>query len=309
MSYEGKMLRNLNMPSREDVEQALLSTLFNHGGVVKEFGVGEEIVQEIADEFGLSENQRVAYLETIYRKENRVKRSNLWHRLLFRAADSLAKQKLISKPTQTVRLTEKREWMLTEEGYDKALSLRGLSMSNKDILFIKSFEVEKIAKQLKEENKPDNYNPIGLKEKSQITKNIALRARGFRQVIIESYDFKCAVCGLKLYSPKTYQWEVEAAHIIPHSYDGKDDIWNGLSLCRFHHWAFDVGWYSFNQNLQIIASKYLDKLPDNMGKVWEFNIIKQLCNEKLTIQLPKEEKLWPDIKAIQWHRENIFQAN
>ncbi len=115
MSYEGQMLEKLEMPTKSDVEKSLLKTLFKHNGTVKEFGAGEEIVDEIAKEFNLSNNQRDAYLETIYRKENRVKKSNLWHRLLFRAADSLAKEKLVSRPTLTASLTNKKEWMLTEE--------------------------------------------------------------------------------------------------------------------------------------------------------------------------------------------------
>ena len=107
MSYESKMLEDLRMPTRKEVEQALLRSLFNNNGVIREFGANERIVEEIADEFGLSEEQRTAYLETIYRKENRVKKSYLWHRLLFRAADSLAKEKLVSRPTQTIFLTNK----------------------------------------------------------------------------------------------------------------------------------------------------------------------------------------------------------
>ena len=98
MSYEGKMLEDLNMPSRKEVEQALLISLFRHNGVIKEFVAGEEIVNEIAAYFNLNENQRNAVLERIYRKENRIVRSPLWHRLLYRAVDSLAKQKLVSNP-------------------------------------------------------------------------------------------------------------------------------------------------------------------------------------------------------------------
>src|SRR5215210_419044 len=117
------MLEDLRMPARKDVENALLKALFKHNGVIKEFGAGEEIVEEIANYFGLNEDQRRAYLETVYRKENRVKNTSLWHRLLFRAADSLAKEKLVSRPTQTLHLTNKREWMLTEKGFDKALAI------------------------------------------------------------------------------------------------------------------------------------------------------------------------------------------
>lgn len=66
MSYEGKMLENLKMPTRTEVEEALLKSLFRNSGTIKEFGAGEKIVDEIADDFGLNKEQRTAYLETIY---------------------------------------------------------------------------------------------------------------------------------------------------------------------------------------------------------------------------------------------------
>lgn len=40
MSYESEMLGKNKMPLRKEVEQALLLTLFNHNGVIKEFGGG-----------------------------------------------------------------------------------------------------------------------------------------------------------------------------------------------------------------------------------------------------------------------------
>jgi hypothetical protein len=54
-----------------------------HGGVVKEFGAGQEVVDEIADEFRLNKTQRTAALETIYRKENRVKKGSALASLAF----------------------------------------------------------------------------------------------------------------------------------------------------------------------------------------------------------------------------------
>jgi len=71
------MLAQLGMPGREEVEQALLRALLRHGGVVKEFVSGQPIVTELADECALTKLQRSAYLETTYRKQNRVKKSNL----------------------------------------------------------------------------------------------------------------------------------------------------------------------------------------------------------------------------------------
>ena len=308
MSYESEMLKKLKMPPREEVEKALLKCLFYHNGVIKEFGTGEEIVEEIANDFNINEKQRNTYLETIYRKENRLKKSNLWHRLLFRAADSLAKQKLVSRPTHTIHLTNRREWMLTEEGYDKILDVLRIPKSQKNYLNIKSYEVEKIVNKLKEQPKPENYSPINIrKKKSKVSILSNIRNRGFRQVVIQSYDYQCAICGLKIYSPTSLHWEVEAAHIVPQSNNGKDDIWNGLSLCRFHHWAFDVGWFSLDNNLKVIASKHIKDLPIQMGKIWEFDFIRKLSSDNLMAIIPANPNLRPDLYAIKWHRENIFQ--
>jgi hypothetical protein len=266
------MLIDLKMPSRTSVEEALLKSLFKHDGTIKEFAVGEEIVEEIADDFSLNTQQRSAYLETVYRQENRVKRSRLWHRLLFRAADALAKEKLVSRPTQTALLTHTREWMLTEAGYDRALRLLNIPASQKDTLQIKSYEVQKIVKKLNEQSRPNNYDPFEIGKKvSRVTKDIKLRNRGFRQAIIEAYERKCAVCGMKISSPDGTQWEVEAAHIVPHNLNGRDDILNGMALCRLHHWAFDVGWFTLEDNYCVLPSKRIQALAIDVGKMGSYD--------------------------------------
>ncbi|WKZ69380.1 MAG: HNH endonuclease [Melioribacteraceae bacterium] len=308
MSYESNMLAKLRMPSRSEVEKNLLIILVEHNGTIKEFGTGEEIVTKIADTFNLNTEQRKSYLETIYRKENRLKKSNLWHRLLFRAADNLAKRELITRPTKTYQLTNKKEWMLTEAGYNKALALLNIPKEQKNKLFIKSFEVEEVAKKIRVTEKPQKYIPFSSNSnKKQTTRLMNIRSRGFRQAIIEAYDFKCAICGLKIYSPNKYQWEVEAAHIIPHSKNGKDDIWNGLSLCRFHHWAFDVGWYGIDPELRIVTSRFVHNLPNDMGKQWNYDLINYPTNKNIKLFLPSDKSQWPDFLALQWHMENILQ--
>lgn len=306
MSYEGKMLENLKMPTRREVERALLKSLFDNNGVIKEFGAGEKIVEEIANDFGLSEEQRTAYLETVYKKENRVKKSYLWHRLLFRAADSLAKEKLVSRPTQTIFLTNKKEWMLTEDGYDRILEILHIPLTQKDVLPIKSYEVQKIVKKIYKQERPEDYNPFEVKKIVKIAREIKLRNRAFKQVVKEAYDFKCAVCGMKICSPNNLQWEVEAVHIVPHSKNGKDDLWNGLALCRLHHWAFDVGWFTLEDDFKLLPSRKLKTLSADFGKTGNYDFIRQLAKKNMRISLPKEQDIRPHPNAIKWHRENIF---
>jgi hypothetical protein len=306
MSYERKMLEDLKMPNQKEVEQALLRSLFNNNGTIKEFGYGEKIVEEIANDFGLNEKQRTAYLETIYKKENRLKKSYLWHRLLFRAADSLAKEKLVSRPTQTVLLTNKKEWMLTEEGYNRILEILNVPLTQKDYLPIKSYEVQKIVKKIYKQERPENYNPLETKKIIQITREAKLRSRAFKQAVKEAYDFRCAVCGMKIYSPNTLYWEVEAVHIVPHSKNGKDDLLNGLALCRLHHWAFDVGWFTLEDNYHVLASRRIKDLSADFGKLGDHDFMGELSKENLRISLPKEQAIQPHPNAIKWHRENIF---
>lgn len=76
------------------------------------------------------------------------------------------------------------------------------------------------------------------------------RDKAFADLVKRAYDYSCAVCGRSRRGPNG-QPEVEAAHIYPKSQQGSDDIRNGLSLCRLHHWAFDSGWFSITTDLRI----------------------------------------------------------
>jgi len=309
MSYEREMLKQFAMPTQKRVEEHLLQVLLKHGGVVKEFGAGQEIVDEIADLFHLTALQRSAFMETTYRKENRRKKAFLWHRLLFRAANSLAIQHLVSRPTQTLQLTSKREWMLTEKGLDEALRLTNTPSDLKDSLPTKSYEVQKIAKKLVESRRPEDYDPFDRSKKTTTTTREAiLRTRGFRQAVIVAYDFRCAVCGLKISSPDSASWEVEAAHIVPHRSLGRDDIFNGLALCGLHHWAFDTGWFTLMDDYNVQVSPQTDRLPSDFGKMDGFDFLQSLAERKQRILLPERQAIYPHINAIRWHRQNIFHA-
>ncbi len=204
-------------------------------------------------------------------------------------------------------LTNKREWMLTEKGYDHALKILDIPIAQKNFLPIKSYEVQKIVNKIRAQARPENYNPLEVNKKTvRVTQETKLRSRGFRQAIIEAYNFSCAVCGLKICSPNALQWEVEAAHIVPRSSNGKDDILNGLALCRLHHWVFDVGWFTLDESFRVLASSRIQDLAIDSGKTWNYDFMGQLAKENLIVSLPKEKTIHPHPNAIRWHREHIF---
>ena len=295
------------MPSKAAVETRVLRALLRHRGILKEFAKDADIVNELADEFALNQQQRTATLERIYRKENRTVQSLLWLRLLFRAADTLAKLGLVSRPTATFKLSGKREWMLTEKGFDEALELEGKQDLNKENLGVRSFEVQKVVKTLISTPRPDTYDPIA-RDKKLVTRSSTsyFRSRAFRQAVIEAYDCKCAFCGFKLSSPDSLSWEVQAAHIVPNNFQGKDDIWNGLALCGIHHWAFDVGWLSVTPRFVIDVSSRVSFLSDEFAQIGKVNLIQMFGNKKTRMILPTEKNLFPHENAIAWHRSNRF---
>jgi len=306
MSYERDMLETWAMPAKQEVKNTILKTLFNHNGSIKEFAEGEPIVTEIADLFSLNKDQREIVLERIYRKENRIVKTPLWHRLLYRAANELAEENLVTKPKDTVLLTNKREWLLTEKGIDRALELLNIPLIHKEALPIQSFEIQKEIKKIIEKPRPKEYIPFEVKRKVNVSaKMINIRSRSFRKAVIETYGYTCCVCGLKINSPNTLYWEVEAAHIVPHNLNGKDDIWNGVALCRLHHWAFDVGWFSFSNKYEILLSSYFKNIPDNFGKINGFDFFRNSLESEKKILLPNIS-LRPHENAIEWHRKNIF---
>ncbi|PKN67813.1 MAG: HNH endonuclease [Deltaproteobacteria bacterium HGW-Deltaproteobacteria-15] len=61
-----------------------------------------------------------------------------------------------------------------------------------------------------------------------------LHQRGFRERVLRAYREQCAFCRLR------HLELLDAAHIIPDSEpDGEATVNNGISLCKFHHAAFD----------------------------------------------------------------------
>jgi putative restriction endonuclease len=118
------------------------------------------------------------------------------------------------------------------------------------------------------------------------------RDSAFRELVRDTYENTCAVCGNQRESPNGNP-EVEAAHIYPHSVGGSDDIRNGIALCKFHHWAFDSGWISFTDDHEIIVAEATDKNG--------YHELKQL--EGRSLRLPENKEAHPHPMFLEKHRE------
>lgn len=124
-----------------------------------------------------------------------------------------------------------------------------------------------------------------------------IREPGFRRTIMRIYDYTCAVCELQILTLNG-ESVTEAAHIIPFSKSNNDDVRNGISLCKLHHWAFDRHLFSVDESYKVIVS---DLMTEQGPTEWKLATL----NGK-DILLPREKKLYPAQDALAWHREKVL---
>lgn len=141
------------------------------------------------------------------------------------------------------------------------------------------------------ENRSHGEPPLTENRADHIETKARTRSSIFSQQIKEMYNFTCAVCGARRVSPQGHP-EVEAAHIYPKYENGADDLRNGIALCRFHHWAFDHGWFALTDELELKVNRQTDQDPP--GKIVEFE------NES-AIQ-PRNEEFTPHSIYLSAHR-------
>lgn len=102
-----------------------------------------------------------------------------------------------------------------------------------------------------------NFDHEQLRERMVYYGSRVIRDRIFRKVVLQAYDCRCALTGLKLINGGG-RAEVEAAHIRPVEANGPDIISNGLALSGTVHWMFDRGLVSLTDDLQIMVSRHVN---------------------------------------------------
>ena len=140
----------------------------------------------------------------------------------------------------------------------------------------------------------DFYKDI---EKTEMKRNVKVRLvqHFFRETVLASYDYACAICLLSI--PEM----LNASHIIPwsKSKSRRVDPRNGLSLCALHDRAFDRGLISIDKDYCVIISTKIK--TKRKGKMYEIAFI-EMNGKK--IKMP--DRFFPDHNALDYHRENIF---
>jgi len=124
----------------------------------------------------------------------------------------------------------------------------------------------------------------------------AIRNRLFRRLVLQAYDKRCAITGLKLINGGG-RAEVDAAHIRPVEASGPDILSNGIALSGTAHWMFDRGLISLSDDLDILVSRQAND-PES---------IRGLINKTGRAIVPLRPSARPHRHFLQWHRENCFK--
>jgi putative restriction endonuclease len=120
----------------------------------------------------------------------------------------------------------------------------------------------------------------------------------FRKLVVREYDYRCAFCKLRIIRDPN-QNIVDGAHIKPFSEFLDSKIDNGLSLCKNHHWAFDLGWFSIDDNYKILVAQGLNDDSPHTRAMKDF--------DREPIALPSNERYFPRLESLKWHRDNKFK--
>jgi putative restriction endonuclease len=123
-----------------------------------------------------------------------------------------------------------------------------------------------------------------------------VRDRVFRRIVLDAYDCRCAVTGLKFINGGG-RAEVQAAHIKPVEHNGPDIITNGLALSGTVHWMFDRGLISLGDDFEILVSRHVN----DVDSVWS------LVNKSRHATVPSVAKHRPHPGYLSWHREHCFK--
>ena len=127
-----------------------------------------------------------------------------------------------------------------------------------------------------------------------------VRDQGFRKAIVQLYNHRCAICGIKMLTFEGHT-VVDAAHIKPWSQSHNDSPTNGMALCKLCHWSFDEGLMSVGDSYQVLISPAVKNDPNLPGHM--------LTLKDRAMFLPLESKFCPDQENFGWHRKERFKKS
>lgn len=125
------------------------------------------------------------------------------------------------------------------------------------------------------------------------------RDPNWRRQIVAAWDRSCAFCGFDG-ALGGAPVGVEAAHVRWFTFDGPDDLDNGLALCSLHHKLLDRGAIGLQDPGTVIVSAAFSAVGAVGRAVYE------LHGRELR---PRPGTVLPALEYVHWHRREVFKGN
>jgi putative restriction endonuclease len=124
------------------------------------------------------------------------------------------------------------------------------------------------------------------------------RDSGWRSAVLQAWDRQCAFCGYdgQLAGASA---GIDAAHVRWFTFDGPDDLDNGLALCVLHHKLFDLGVLGLSLDLQVLVSGMFTARTSAGRAVYELHGL------SLT---PRPGTSTPSAEHLTWHAREVFKG-
>lgn len=121
-----------------------------------------------------------------------------------------------------------------------------------------------------------------------------MRCTLFPLKVFHEYQGRCCVSGTAIQTPGRL-FEIQAAHIVPVSEGGTNDIRNGITLSRTLHWAFDQGLFGITKERTIFV-------PDTVRQIQGNTYLTQFHGQQIAEAKSPSRRAHPE--ALKWHYEN-----
>lgn len=163
--------------------------------------------------------------------------------------------------------------------------------------------VQEITGLLLEQNFPETMHEdileaVGLADSGYVISRRRKRSPGFRDKVLEIYEYRCAVCGFDVKLGAT-SIALEAAHIKWHQAGGPDIEQNGIAMCTMHHKLFDRGAFTLDKSLALRVSEAA------RGTVGLNEWLLQYQGKKL--RPPQSRLYYPGRVYLAWHVREVFR--
>ena len=125
------------------------------------------------------------------------------------------------------------------------------------------------------------------------------RDRRFREVVLQAYKSRCALCELDV-KVDGQPIGIEAAHIKWHSARGPAQVENGMTLCVLHHKFFDSGLFTVLSDLTVLVGGLAvgDSVEETLTKY----------GGSVLPVIPDRPDQRPAPRYLEWHTRAVFKT-